>query len=122
MKLTEEQLELMTKVRDRMAADFFETDRYFERVYICHNIVQIEHGLDRFDDRDDFGVLSAKEGSLSKDLIEMIDKGIGHWIAFDLYLDEGIDIGLDWRQIVTSFAQLGRLAWLDKIVETGVIA
>jgi hypothetical protein len=118
-KLNAAQLELMTKVRDRMYADY-ETDKYLERQYICHNIVQIEDGIDRFTDQT-FSDLSGREGSLSKDLIEMIDAGIGKWVSFDLYLDEGLRIGLDWSKIVTSFAQLGRLAWLDRIVEIGEI-
>ena len=121
MKLTDKELELMIKVRDRMKEDYYETDRYLERAYICHNIVQIENGLDRFDDGLAFASLSDKEGSLSASLIGMINAGIEHRIAFDIYLEE-LDIELNWGTIVTYFTQMGRLAWLDRIVETGEIA
>ncbi len=120
MKLTDKELELMIKVRDRMKEDYYDTDRYLERAYICHNIVQIENGLDRFDDGLAFATLSDKEGSLSASLIGMINAGIEHCIAFDIYLEE-LDIGLNWCTIVSYFTQLGRLAWLDRIVETGEI-
>jgi hypothetical protein len=121
MKLTDKELELMIKVRDRMKEDYYDTDRYLERAYICHNIVQIENGLDRFDDGLEFRILSDKEGSLSASLIGMINAGIEHNVAFDIYLEE-LDIGLNWSTLVSYFTQLGRLAWLDRIVETGEIA
>lgn len=119
-KLTEAQLALMTKVRNKMTADF-EADIHYSRVYICHNIALVENGLERFDERNHFCGLSEKEGSLTKDLVEMISEGIGNQIAFDSYLDN-LEVGLNWVQITKQFAQLGRLAWLDRIVATGEIA
>lgn len=121
MKLTDEELKLMVKVRDRMREDFFDTDRYLEREYICHNIVQIENRIERFDERFDFSVLSVKEDSLSASLIAMINEGIENWVNFDIYLEE-LNIGLNLSKIFTYFSQMGRLAWLDRIVETGEIA
>lgn len=120
MRLNEQQLELMTKVRDRMYADF-ETDKYLARKYICHNIVQIEHGLENFNEFGGYVGFTEKEGSLSRGLVELINAAIEGWIAFDLYLDEGLQIGLNWSLITTYFQHVGRLAWLDRIVETGEI-
>lgn len=120
-KLTPAQLELMIKVRDRMYADFFESDRYMERYYICHNIVQIENGLEQFDEENDFCKLADKKDFLSKELLNIIGKCIDHKISFEIYLEE-LDETLKWADIVTRYGQMGRLAWLDRIVETGEIA
>lgn len=119
-KLTEAQLALMTKVRSKMKADF-EADIHYSRVYICHNIALVENGIERFDERNNFCLLSEKEGSLTKDLVALISEAIGKQIAFDSYLDN-LEVGLNWLMITRYFAQLGRLAWLDRIVEMGEIA
>jgi hypothetical protein len=119
-KLTDKQLELITKVRDRMQADF-EAEKHHERCFICHNIVLIENGLEVFCRLHRFDVLVEKDGSMSKDLVEMIDEAIDLSVTFESYLSY-LDIGLIWSDICLSFAQLGRLAWLDKIVATGEIA
>ena len=120
MQLTEEQLELMTKVRDQMAADL-DSGRCLDRKFLCHNIVLIENGMEEFTRPGGFGDIGYAEGSLSKDLIESVTIAINHFITLELYLAE-LKIGLEWSEIMQVYAPLARVAWLDRIVATGEIA
>jgi hypothetical protein len=115
VKLTAPQLELMGKVRDRMTADFeagIQSCRF-----ICHNIYLIEKGVDvmpevKFDD------LASEEGTLTKELCELIRRAIANCISLEIYISHHVN--MNWV-LVCRYAQLARLAWLDKIVETGEI-
>jgi hypothetical protein len=118
-KLTAPQLELLTLTRARMLEEI--EGGGLTNVYLCHNIFLAEKGWDDFPEYFMFGkVIKQETGLISSKLCRLIEESIEGYVSMEFYLDQ-LYIGLNWSRIATCYAEWARLAWLDRIIETGEI-
>jgi hypothetical protein len=120
-KLNDQQLNLMKKVRDKMYADYFADSDPMDFKFICHAICLVENGLNEFGKNSlSFRYLSEKEGSLSKELVQLIQAALDHSVTMEWYISSR-KLSLSWGSIYTGISALARLAWLDRMIETRVL-
>lgn len=120
MKLTEDQLSVIKEVRDLMYADA-EADHRIDSVsfYICSNIQNVVFK------RANGGFPGNRERELMDSLCNMIHHALSRYTTFGSYIHSYLvgrghieDIGY----VSLGTIVLGRLAWLDKILDSGEIA
>ena len=119
MKLEKRHLDILHGVRHMMreAAENDGAPSPYVSGYICSNIdLQI---LRRYQ-HDDYLYSNARQAA--DELKEAIRLGIGNFVTFGGWLRFFADPDFNWsRADYDKFVVLGRLAWLDKIIETGEI-
>lgn len=116
MKLEKRHLDILRSVRHMMREDAENAGVSAPYVsgYICSNIDL--HILRRYHD-DDYLYSNAKQAA--NELQEAIRLGIGNFVTFGGWLRFFADNEFNWsRAEYNKFVVLGRLAWLDKIIET----
>jgi hypothetical protein len=118
--LNEQHIELLKKVRARMMEDAGNA-MHFARPYLCWNILFIGEGLEGIPRGKLFDEIVPEAKEDVKMLIEAIESAIdGHCTFCGWFASEVDSLGLH-----ISYSQgetMGRLAWLDKMIETRVIA
>lgn len=121
MNLNDEHIELLKQVRERMFKDV-EDGSYIKRPYICWNIWLVSNELEDVPQYTVFAALVEEDKNEDvRILIAAIESAINDNCTFSNWLDNQVqDIGLYTHK--ESAYVLGRLAWLDKMIETRVIA
>jgi hypothetical protein len=120
MTLDDFHIELLKKVRDRMAADI-ESDNT-RRPYICWNVLLVHQGLEcppkqtLFKER-----LALEPNSEVRRLIFSIDGTLEGNDTFGNWLDWQVYSYISYSTLAQAYT-LGRIAWLDRMIETRVVA
>ena len=125
MKLTQEGIDLITKVRDRM----YESECRGAESFICWNLAFEASGIRKVDEHsllDDERSLQDwmdDIGGVCREIWQAIGSALNEEVLMETYIYRELEkIGTR----ITSkksyeFAKLARLAWLDRIIETGEI-
>jgi hypothetical protein len=116
LNLNDTHIELLKKVRARMLEDA-ENGMHLARPFLCWNILFISEGLNGIPRGSLFDelVLEAKEDV--KLLIEAVENAIDGHCTFCNWFDSEVN-NLDLQIIYSQAETMGRLAWLDKMLET----
>jgi hypothetical protein len=120
MTLDDFHIELLKKVRDRMAADI-ESDNTI-RPYICWNVLLVHQGLECLPKQTIFNDLVAFEpNSEVRRLIVSIEGTLEDNDTFGNWLDWHLYSYINYSTLAQAYT-LGRIAWLDRMIETRVVA
>jgi hypothetical protein len=120
LNLNETHIELLKKVRERMMVDA-KNGMHLARPYLCWNILSIGEGLSNIPRGRLFNELILETSEDIRMLIEAIESAIDGHCTFCGWFASEVDIlglNISYSQAKT----MGRLAWLDKMIETRVIA
>ena len=118
MKLTQEGIDLIAKVRDQM----YESECRGAESFICWNLV-FEASGDRKVDKRSLMDRMEEVGGVCREIWQAIGDALDGMGIMESYVARefakvGTKIG---SQKSYDFAKLARLAWLDRIIETGEI-
>jgi hypothetical protein len=121
--LSESQIELLKLVKARMLVDV-EVGREAKRAYICWNAALIDLGLEWFPREMLFERLLERTSADVRALISAIESVLvsdeDECYTFSNWLDNAAFF-CDLNIKLTDAYALGRLAWLDKMIETGEV-
>lgn len=121
LKLNEQHMEILLEVREklrgRMAGKDLETSEY-----ICVQILQVlgrRSGITAADDSED---LPEEDREFFREMERAISAALGRNSSVGTYLADEGTLTLDIKQVFDYVAPLARLAWLDRMIETKVLA
>lgn len=121
MNLNEGHIDLLKQVRERMYIDA-ERNENCLRPYICWNIFFVHKSLRNLPRGLVFEAQVERDANDDiKQLIAAVDGAINKRGTFCNWLDDELH-GANVRPNLERAYALGRLAWLDKMIETRVIA
>jgi hypothetical protein len=120
LNLNDTHIDLLKKVRARMLEDA-ENGTNLVRPYLCWNILFISEGLQGIPLGKLFDELVLEANEDVKLLIEAVESAIDGHCTFCNWFDSEVD-NLGLRISYSQAEAMGRLAWLDKMIETRVIA
>lgn len=119
MKLTQEGIELIKRVRDRM----YESECKGAESFICWNLVFEASGNPKVDTRS-LQDRMEEVGGVCQDIWLAIDRALGGAAVMTDYIyrqsSKRVEERLPMRKCA-EYAKMARLAWLDRIIETGEI-
>lgn len=118
MRLNDKQLEILKRAREVLTESINDTD--FRYKFICHQIYFADTGASRIPVKMTFLETVAKD--CSKDACSMIDaihESLQRHICMEVYLEREANIDHDKYH---GFGYLARIAWLDRMIETGELA
>jgi hypothetical protein len=117
MKLNEKQIKILRRARDILVESI--NDASFRGKFICHQIYFADTGASYIPTEMTF--LETAANDCSQDACSMIDaihKSLQRHICMEVYLEREAKIDHDKYH---GFGYLARIAWLDRILETGRI-
>jgi hypothetical protein len=119
LHLNDEHIAVLTKVRDVLAGDHIGTH------YICWNIIYVVSPESR-ESKDSMPQILISLGGVAAELVVAIDAALGCQGTMDNYLTQVFKktnrYDLKARPKSYAFANMARVAWLDRMIETRVLA
>jgi hypothetical protein len=121
MELNDKNIKLLNKVRERMFKDM-EDGTYDKRPYICWNIIFVAQGLQSLPRGTQFyELVTLEEDEEVRAMVEAVENALENRCTFCNWLDaEVYHLGL--RIKFPQAEAMGRIAWLDRMIERRVIA
>lgn len=120
MQLDEDQIELLKAVRERMEMDV-ENGTSGPRPYICWNIFLVRMGLEQLPEGSRFETqLNLSEDGDVIRLVNAVESTLNRALTFGNWLDNELRY-LHINTRMDHVYLLGRLAWLDKMIEKMVV-
>lgn len=113
-KLNEYQIELLKKSRANLS--YHANDPRYIYMFICHQVIFADLGIKGFPKATGLMELVRQCSKDAQDLLDAVQDAIKGSVSLELYIDRHAKV--EYRQYVT----LARLAWLDKMIESGVCA
>ncbi len=121
LKLNDAQIELLKKVKEQMLDDGVRGTQE-RRSYICWNVWLVSKDLQDMPVDTTFGSLVENETSDDvRNLIEAIEGSLDGFLTFTSWLDNSVGDKVHWPAQNVGYT-LGRLAWLDRMIDTGEVA
>lgn len=117
MKLNDKQIEILKKAREVLRTHECE-DRYDNR-FICHQIYFADKGVSKLPELQVFREALRTCSPDAIALVAGIEAAIERKCTMESYLEKVTRVNPDL--IYGGFAYLARIAWLDRILETGEI-
>ena len=113
-KLNDNQIEILKRARENLQENANRKGYIYE--FLCHQVIFADLGIKEFPKHSGFGDLVSQCSQDAQALVSAIASAIKGSISLELYIDRHAKV--DYRK----FSMLARLAWLDKMIESGVCA
>lgn len=117
MKLNSRQIEMLKTARE-LLADNFEAHRY-DHMYLCHQVFMADKGITEIPCCEFHEELQQCSPD-AQQLVGAITRAIDGRSTMESYLAAVSRVDRD--QVYYGFSYLARMAWLDRMIETGEVA
>lgn len=119
MKLNETQFALIVKARENLRAQF--ENAGYQNEYICHQVYFADQGILEIPEGKGFFEVVRDCSGDAHVVLDAIELAINNHGTMENYVWRST--GIDYQHPpYKGYAYLARMAWLDKIIETGEIA
>lgn len=114
-KLNDNQIEILKKARANLS--YYSHDPRYVYMFICHQVIFADMGSKEFPKGVSLMDLASQCSPDAQDLLEAIQNAIKGSISLELYVARHVK-----GDCYAKFSTLARLAWLDKMIDSGVCA